>query len=92
MVSVVALVLTLWATASQSSILRNNIHHDMATQCPTAKTGLIGGGGFMSLNAALMWYIVHTLSQNRKVDLFDEEYENHYDISLNSMGNPYLGH
>lgn len=64
----------------------------MATQCPTAKTGLIGGGGFMSLNAALMWYIVHMLSQNRKVDLFDEEFENHYDISLGSMGNPYLGH
>lgn len=91
-VSAMAFVLTLWATVSQFFILKHNVHHDMGMQCPTAKTGLIGGAGFMSLNTALMWYIVFMLSQNRKEDIFDEEYENHYDISLGSLDNPYLGH
>jgi Protein of unknown function (DUF1218) len=90
-VSAAAFVLTLWPTVSQHLILKHNIHHDLGTQCSTAKTGLIGGAGIMSLNAGLFWVVVFMVSKNRKQDLLEEEFENHYDASLDSLDDPYVG-
>jgi hypothetical protein len=51
----------------------------------------MGGAGIMSLNAGLFWVVVFMVSKNRKQDLLEEEFENHYDASLDSLDYPYLG-
>ncbi|RRT80846.1 hypothetical protein B296_00023103 [Ensete ventricosum] len=50
-----------------------NVHHDLTTQCPTAKTGLFGGGAFLALDAAIFWLICQMLTMNSRSDYFDED-------------------
>ena len=52
--------------------LSGNVHHNLETQCPTAKTGLLGGGAFVSLDSALFWLVALMLASNAREDYFDE--------------------
>ncbi|KAJ3688175.1 hypothetical protein LUZ61_017339 [Rhynchospora tenuis] len=87
LVSFVALALTLWPMVSENHLLNHNIYHTTDAACPTAKTGMIGGAGMISFCASSMWFIVFMLSQNRKTDIYDEEYESHDDESIGSFHN-----
>lgn len=44
----------------------------METSCPTAKTGLLGGGAFVSLDSALFWLVSLMLADNAREDYFSE--------------------
>jgi hypothetical protein len=63
----------LWATITESHPRTSNIHHDMDTQCPTAKTGLFGGAAFLALDAALFWLVCQMLALNARADYLDED-------------------
>ncbi|KAF3446024.1 hypothetical protein FNV43_RR11202 [Rhamnella rubrinervis] len=41
--------LLLWPIIEERKHLNNKVHHDPSTTCPTAKTGLLGGGAFCHL-------------------------------------------
>lgn len=41
-------------------------------ECPTAKEGLLGGGAFLSLDAALLWLVALMLASNVRADYFEE--------------------
>ena len=45
----------------------------METTCPTAKTGLLGGGAFVSLDSALFWLVALMLADNAREDYFEEK-------------------
>lgn len=45
----------------------------METSCPTAKTGLLGGGAFVSLDSALFWLVALMLADNAREDYFEEK-------------------
>lgn len=45
----------------------------METTCPTAKTGLLGGGAFVSLDSALFWLVALMLADNTREDYFEEK-------------------
>ncbi|PPR89134.1 hypothetical protein E1A91_A10G001600v1 [Gossypium mustelinum] len=62
-----------WVTITELLHLTNNIHKDMKTTCPTAKTGLFGGAAFMSLNASLFWLICLMLADDVRKDYFVEQ-------------------
>lgn len=64
--------LLLWPTITEQSHLHNNIHHNLKTECPTAKTGLLGGGAFVSLDSALFWLVALMLADNVREDYFEE--------------------
>ncbi|XP_004305598.1 PREDICTED: uncharacterized protein LOC101306845 [Fragaria vesca subsp. vesca] len=40
--------------------------------CPTAKTGLLGGGAFLSLNSSLFWLVCFMLASNAREDYFED--------------------
>lgn len=63
----------LWATITEGHHRTSNIHHDMDTQCPTAKTGLFGGAAFLALDAALFWLVCQMLALNARADYLDED-------------------
>ncbi|KAG8084518.1 hypothetical protein GUJ93_ZPchr0010g9813 [Zizania palustris] len=73
LVSALALAMLLWATVTEGLHRSNNIHHDMDTQCPTAKTGLFGGAAFLALDAALFWLVAQMLALNARSDYLDED-------------------
>ncbi|KAI9196733.1 hypothetical protein LWI28_026537 [Acer negundo] len=73
LLSLLAQGMLMWATITELIHLTRNVHHDMNTNCPTAKTGLFGGAAFMSLNASLFWLICLMLAANTRDDYFDEE-------------------
>ena len=50
----------------------HNIHHNAVTKCPTAKTGLLGGGAFLSLDSCLFWLVALMLAGNAREDYFNE--------------------
>ncbi|KAK4742149.1 hypothetical protein SAY87_000150 [Trapa incisa] len=52
-----------------------NVHRDLETHCPTAKTGVFGGGAFLSLDATLFWLLLLMLISNAREDYFQEEAE-----------------
>ncbi|XP_041021066.1 uncharacterized protein LOC121262598 isoform X1 [Juglans microcarpa x Juglans regia] len=64
--------LLLWPTITEQIHLARNVHHNLNTDCPTAKTGLLGGGAFLSLDASLFWLIALMLADNAREDYFDE--------------------
>ncbi|KAJ8466736.1 hypothetical protein OPV22_029288 [Ensete ventricosum] len=74
-ITVLALVMLLWTTTSEVLHRSRNVHRDLTTQCPTAKTGLFGGGAFLALDAALFWLICQMLTLNARSDYLDEEDE-----------------
>lgn len=53
--------------------LTNNVHQDMNTTCPTAKTGLFGGAAFLALNASLFWLICLMLADDIRTYYFEEQ-------------------
>jgi len=68
-----AAALLLWPTITEQLHLTHNVHHDVNYECPTAKTGLLGGGAFLSLDSSLLWLIALMLAGNAREDFFDEE-------------------
>lgn len=67
-----ALTLLLWPTITEQLHLSRNVHKNMETTCPTAKTGLLGGGAFVSLDSALFWLVALMLADNAREDYFDD--------------------
>ncbi|XP_015885310.1 uncharacterized protein LOC107420778 [Ziziphus jujuba] len=67
-----AAALLLWPTITEQLHLKNNVHHNLKTECPTAKTGLLGGGAFVSLDSALFWLVALMLADNAREDYFEE--------------------
>ncbi|KAG2390006.1 uncharacterized protein HKW66_Vig0225890 [Vigna angularis] len=68
-----AAALLLWPTITEQLHLTHNVHHDVNYECPTAKTGLLGGGAFLSLDSSLLWLIALMLAGNAREDFFEEE-------------------
>ncbi|CAK9166574.1 unnamed protein product [Ilex paraguariensis] len=64
--------LLLWPTITEQLHLKRNVHHDLETKCPTAKTGLLGGGAFVSLDSSLFWLVSLMLADNAREDYFEE--------------------
>ena len=67
-----AAALLLWPTITEQLHLTHKIHRNLGTDCPTAKTGLLGGGAFVSLDSALFWLVSLMLADNAREDYFDE--------------------
>ncbi|KAJ8763761.1 hypothetical protein K2173_003543 [Erythroxylum novogranatense] len=67
-----ALALLLWPTITEQLHLTRNVHLNLETECPTAKTGLLGGGALVSLDSALFWLVALMLADNAREDYFDE--------------------
>ncbi|KAK6158608.1 hypothetical protein DH2020_005922 [Rehmannia glutinosa] len=70
-----AVTLLLWPTIQGQLHRVRNIHHDLETQCPTAKTGILGGGAFVSLDSCLFWLVALMLADNVRADYFEESDE-----------------
>jgi hypothetical protein len=64
--------LLLWPTITEQLHLSRKVHRNMETTCPTAKTGLLGGGAFVSLDSALFWLVSLMLADNVREDYFSE--------------------
>lgn len=62
----------LWPTITEQLILIRNVHHNLETDCPTAKTGLLGGGAFVSLDSSLFWLVALMLAINAREDYLDD--------------------
>ncbi|XP_062163225.1 uncharacterized protein LOC133870179 [Alnus glutinosa] len=62
----------LWPTISEQHLLSHNVHNDLDTTCPTAKTGVLGGGAFASLDAALFWMVALMLAINAREDILED--------------------
>ncbi|KAG8375297.1 hypothetical protein BUALT_Bualt10G0085700 [Buddleja alternifolia] len=62
----------LWPTVTEQNHHIHNIHHNLETQCPTAKTGLLGGGAFLSLDSCLFWLVALMLADNARQDYFED--------------------
>ncbi|XP_059461134.1 uncharacterized protein LOC132190230 [Corylus avellana] len=62
----------LWPTIEEQLHHSRFVHHNLETDCPTAKTGLLGGGAFASLDAALFWLVTLMLAINARDDFFDD--------------------
>ncbi|KAK4706269.1 hypothetical protein R3W88_034175 [Solanum pinnatisectum] len=67
-----AAVLLLWPIISEQLHITRNIHHKLQTECPTANTGLLRGGAFLSLDSALFWLVCLMLSNNAQDDYFED--------------------
>ncbi|CAL0323102.1 unnamed protein product [Lupinus luteus] len=68
-----AATMLLWPTITEHIHLSHNVHSDADYECPTAKTGLLGGGAFLSLDSSLFWLIALMLVDNVREDFFDGE-------------------
>ncbi|XP_020113847.1 uncharacterized protein LOC109728002 [Ananas comosus] len=74
-VSLAGAGMTLWATLTEALHHIRNVHHNLESQCPTAKTGLFGGAGFVNLDASLFWLVCLMLTLNVREDHFSEDEE-----------------
>ncbi|KAL5071387.1 hypothetical protein RYX36_022274 [Vicia faba] len=63
----------LWPTITEYMHLTRNVHRDVNYECPTAKTGLLGGGAFLSLDSSLFWLVALMLAGNAREDYFEQE-------------------
>ncbi|PIM98924.1 hypothetical protein CDL12_28588 [Handroanthus impetiginosus] len=70
--SVFAAVFLIWPTVQGHLHHTKNVHTDPNFDCPTAKTGLLGGGAFASLNSSLFWLVSLMLVVNVREDYFDD--------------------
>ncbi|XP_073304267.1 uncharacterized protein [Primulina huaijiensis] len=70
-----AATLLLWPTITEQLHQVRNVHHNLATECPTAKTGLLGGGAFLSLDSCLFWLVALMLADNTREDYFGDSVE-----------------
>lgn len=71
--AVLGFAFLLWPTITEHYHLSRNVHPHTTTQCPTAKTGLLGGGAFLALDSALFWLVSLMLTGNVREDFFEEE-------------------
>jgi hypothetical protein len=62
----------LWPTIQEQIHQARNVHSNLNTDCPTAKTGLLGGGAFLSLDSSLFWLVALMLADNAREDYLDE--------------------
>lgn len=62
----------LWPTITEQLHHSRNIHQNVESACPTAKTGLLGGGAFLSLDSCLFWLVALMLADNARADYFEE--------------------
>lgn len=67
-----AAALLLWPTITEQLHLSRRVHHNPTYACPTAKTGVFGGGAFVSLDSCLFWLICLMLTDNARSDYFEE--------------------
>ncbi|GAB4837649.1 hypothetical protein Ancab_002499 [Ancistrocladus abbreviatus] len=67
-----AAALLLWPTITEQLHLSRKVHRDLDYTCPTAKTGVMGGGAFVSLDSCLFWLVCLMLADNAREDYFDE--------------------
>ncbi|XP_021772386.1 uncharacterized protein LOC110736475 [Chenopodium quinoa] len=67
-----AAALLLWPTITEQFHLSRTVHHNPDYACPTAKTGVLGGGAFVSLDSCLFWLICLMLANNARSDYFEE--------------------
>ncbi|XP_022868455.1 uncharacterized protein LOC111388029 [Olea europaea var. sylvestris] len=67
-----AAALLLWPTISEQLHHVRNVHHNLQNECPTAKTGLLGGGAFLSLDSTLFWLVALMLADNTREDYFED--------------------
>ncbi|KAA0038772.1 hypothetical protein IC582_007158 [Cucumis melo] len=67
-----AITMLVWPTVTEQLHLTRNVHFNLNTACPTAKTGLLGGGAFLSLDSSLLWLVALMLAGNAREDYFDE--------------------
>ncbi|XP_062164416.1 uncharacterized protein LOC133871075 [Alnus glutinosa] len=67
-----AATMLLWPTIQEQIHQARNIHKNLGTDCPTAKTGLLGGGAFLSLDSSLFWLVALMLADNAREDYLDE--------------------
>ncbi|XP_045805514.1 uncharacterized protein LOC123898570 [Trifolium pratense] len=83
-----AATLLLWPVITEQIHLSRKVHLDANYACPTAKTGLLGGGAFLSLDSCLFWLVALMLADNAREDHFDEDkteriaFEEAYDASI----------
>ncbi|KAM7267220.1 hypothetical protein ACFE04_009386 [Oxalis oulophora] len=67
-----AAALLLWPTITEQMHLSRNVHHNLETTCPTAKTGVLGGGAFLAFDSALFWLVTLMLASNTRKDYFED--------------------
>ncbi|KAK4435647.1 hypothetical protein Salat_0728200 [Sesamum alatum] len=65
----------IWPTVTEQLHQIHNVHHNLETTCPTAKTGILGGGAFLSLDSCLFWLVALMLADNARADYFEESDE-----------------
>ncbi|XP_022974556.1 uncharacterized protein LOC111473246 [Cucurbita maxima] len=70
------ITLLVWPTITEKIHLTRNVHQNLETACSTAKTGLLGGGAFLSLDSSLFWLVALMWAGNAREDYFDEIEEN----------------
>ncbi|GFP81589.1 hypothetical protein PHJA_000302200 [Phtheirospermum japonicum] len=68
--TIFAAIFLIWPTIQGHIHHTKNVHTDLEFDCTTAKTGLIGGGAFASLNSSLLWLISLMLVTNAREDYF----------------------
>ncbi|CAL5205086.1 unnamed protein product [Lathyrus oleraceus] len=86
-----AATMLLWPVIQEQIHRSGKVHPDADYACPTAKTGIIGGGAFLSLDSCLFWLVALMLADNVREDHFDDgkgernaDYEDAYDPSINA--------
>ncbi|XP_077224651.1 uncharacterized protein LOC143857970 [Tasmannia lanceolata] len=72
-VSVLAEGMMMWASITEGLHRVRNVHHDLQTGCPTAKTGLFGGAAFLALDASLFWLVCQMLTLNARADYLEDD-------------------
>ncbi|XP_045818330.1 uncharacterized protein LOC123911048 [Trifolium pratense] len=76
--SILGGVMTLWPTVTEQHHWRHNFYSANITttstklNCPTAKTGLMGGGAFLCLISSLFWLSSLMLVKNAREDYLEE--------------------
>ncbi|KAI3468460.1 hypothetical protein Pfo_025123 [Paulownia fortunei] len=74
--SVFAAIFLIWPTVQGHLHHTRNVHTDLEFDCATAKTGLLGGGAFASLNSSLFWLVSLMLATNAREDYFQDTEKN----------------
>ncbi|KAG5034284.1 hypothetical protein AAZX31_04G072000 [Glycine max] len=82
-----AATMLLWPTITEHLHLKRNVHLDLTYTCPTAKTGLFGGGAFLSLDSSLFWLVALLVADNAREDFLDEDKDDKLDVELPSLAN-----
>ncbi|KAK9207670.1 hypothetical protein WN944_000016 [Citrus x changshan-huyou] len=77
-----AATLLLWPTITEQIHLSRKVHSNPQAQCLTAKTGLLGGGAFVSLDSSLFWLVALMLADNAREDYFEELESSHKGVQL----------